>query len=259
MRALSLISLLLACGGCTVRVPYHPALEVTVKARVRADVKVQAGGRVDAEVKVPAAVALEGAEVVEFFGVPLDGVEEVVFVLDRSGSMSGPAQGRIALLGPAAAPAAGAAAGAHAGAPPARRKIDVAHDELVDALARLPAGTRVNVLFFNDELEAFAPDIVPLADGDRDGLVAFVRGTRPSGRTALAPAMRTAFLMNARRIVLLSDGLGNVGGDARAVLRDAREAMLGGVRIDAIGLGGDQDAALLGSLAAESGGLYQPL
>jgi hypothetical protein len=71
--------------------------------------------------------------------------------------------------------------------------------------------------------------------------------------------MRTAFLMNARRIVLLSDGLGNVGGGAYAVLRDAREAMRGGVRIDTIGLGYGQDYDLLRSLAHESGGLYQAL
>jgi hypothetical protein len=71
--------------------------------------------------------------------------------------------------------------------------------------------------------------------------------------------MRTAFLMNAHRIVLLSDGLGNVGGDSRALLRDAREAMRGDVRIDTIGLGADQDAALLQALASESGGLYQAL
>jgi len=71
--------------------------------------------------------------------------------------------------------------------------------------------------------------------------------------------MRTAFLMNARRIVLLSDGLGNVGGNADAVLRDAREAIRGGVRIDTIGLGSGQDGALLSALARESGGLYQAL
>jgi hypothetical protein len=71
--------------------------------------------------------------------------------------------------------------------------------------------------------------------------------------------MRTAFLMNARRIVLLSDGLGNVGGGADSVLRDAREAMHGGVRIDTIGLGAGQDGSLLATLAGESGGLYQAL
>jgi hypothetical protein len=57
-----------------------------------------------------------------------------------------------------------------------------------------------------------APAIVPLDDASREHLIAFVRETEPSGSTALAPAMRTAFVMNATRVVLLSDGLGNVGG-----------------------------------------------
>lgn len=117
----------------------------------------------------------------------------------------------------------------------------------------------MNVVFFNSDLDAFAPGMVTLDEPSRAGLVAFVKETAPTGRTALAPAMRTAFLMNARRIVLLSDGLGNVGGNTQAVLRDAREAMRGGVRIDTIGLGKAQDAQLLQALASESDGLYQPL
>jgi hypothetical protein len=137
------------------------------------------------------------------------------------------------------------------------RKFDIARAELTDALARLPAGTRVNVIFFNDGLAAVAPTLVPMAEQDRAPLIDFVRDREPTGRTALTPAMRMAFLMNARRVVLLSDGLGNVGGGDGSLLRDAREAIRGGVRIDTIGLGVDQDEALLRTLAADSGGLYQ--
>lgn len=108
-------------------------------------------------------------------------------------------------------------------------------------------------------LEAYAAGLISLEEAKRMDLIGYVRDIGLTGRTALAPAMRTAFLMNARRIVLLSDGLGNVGGGADAVLRDAREGMRGGVRIDTIGLGNDQDARLLDALASESGGLYQAL
>ncbi len=136
-------------------------------------------------------------------------------------------------------------------------KIEVARAELVDALQRLPAGTTIEVIYFNDDVSAYAATMFSLEDTGRDRLVGFVRTMSASGSTALAPAMRTAFLMNAKRIVLLSDGLGNVGGNSDALLRDAREAMRGGVRIDTIGLGHDQDAALLQTLARDSGGLYQ--
>lgn len=243
MRLSSLVALALAFAACRVSVPHPRGLKVNLHAN--------AAVRAQVHVTPPPApappVALEDTETVEFFGVPLDGVQDVVFVLDRSGSMDEPATGRIAEIG--ATPE---------GPPPAPpRKIDVAQSELVDALERLPAGTRMNVLFFSSDLEAFSPTMVALEDSGREALVSFVRETVPSGSTALAPAMRSAFLMNAHRVVLLSDGLGNVGGGAGDVLRDAREAMRGGVRIDTIGLGRAQDAALLEALARESGGLYQ--
>jgi Mg-chelatase subunit ChlD len=333
MRTLSLASLLLVlvhCGaspalppGLTISLQARPQVRVQGEANARiqgqaavdvqgqAAVDVQAQGEAEVQVQVEArpqvrrqpapppppkpAVPLEQAEVVEFFGIPLDDAQDIVFVLDRSGSMAASAQGRIAQLGVSAAPPAEADTPAPASSddhgeepapedpaadegspegsaepgpeepaeapepPPPPSKIEVAHRELVEALERLPAGTRVNVLYFNDELEAFSATLFPLEDQSRAELIDFVTKTVPTGATALAPAMRTALLMNARRIVLLSDGLGNVGGGADAVLRDAREAMRGGVRIDTIGLGYGQDYDLLRSLAHESGGLYQAL
>jgi Mg-chelatase subunit ChlD len=265
----ALVGLVLAATGCGVRVPSPPGLTIALKTNVRAQVRAQAQvqgqaqGQGQGVAEVPAPVAIENAPVVEFFGIPLEGAYDVVFVLDRSGSMDEPAQGAIAQVhasAPAAPPDPPPAADPPPPPPPStRRKIDVAKDELVEALQRLPAGTRMNVIFFNSSLAALSATMVPLDEAQRPTIVTFVRGTEPSGSTALAPAMRTAFLMNASRIVLLSDGLGNVGGDAGSLLRDAREAMRGGVRIDTIGLGNDQDRELLNALATESGGLYQAL
>lgn len=352
MRILSLASLLLVLVHCGAPRPLPPALIIAVEARpqvrvqgdasariqgqgtvdVQGQVDAVAQGETDARVEVEARpqvrtrpapppprppVPLEQAEVVEFFGIPLDDAQDIVFVLDRSGSMAASAKGRIAQIGASAAPPPEADTPAPASAPsddqgeapaaeepapeepaaeepapdesaaeepapddgsaegsaepgaeepatapelpPPPSKIDVAQRELIEALERLPAGTRVNILYFNHELEAFAATLFPLEDQSRAELIDFVTSTVPDGATALGPAMRTAFLMNARRIVLLSDGLGNIGGGANAVLRDAREAMRGGVRIDTIGLGYGQDSGLLRSMARESGGLYQDL
>ena len=262
------VAILILVAGCAVRLPRPGEIGISVKTTTRVSVQVQPPAPV---------VALEGAPVVEFFGIPLEGVQDVVFVLDCSGSMADPAQGQIAQIHSTPPPPSSANApggttvepttppppppGSEPPPPPpaALRKIDVAQSELVDALSRLPPGTRMNVIFFNSDLEAFSASIVPLEEPSRAGMITFVRGTVPVGSTALVPAMRTAFLMNARRIVLLSDGLGNVGGNADALVRDAREAIRGGVRIDTIGLGVTQDTQLLGTLARESGGLYQPL
>jgi hypothetical protein len=300
MRPWSLISLLL-CAGCTIRVP-QPAGNLRVRVSATATVRTQV--QVAPPPPPAPAVAIVNAPVVEFFGVPLEGAQDVIFVLDCSGSMEDPAQGRIAEIPPAPvdvmpAPSPAMAPPPPPGAeppppttepppplpppaaepppgteppppppsatapppslPPPRRKIDVAQAELVDALQKLPAGTRMNVLFFNDRLEAYAPEMFTLDDASRADLIAFVQQTAPDGKTALGPAMRTAFVLNAHRIVLLSDGLGNVGGNSMTILRDAREGMRGGVRIDTVGIGHDQDGELLEALAAESGGLYQPL
>jgi hypothetical protein len=135
--------------------------------------------------------------------------------------------------------------------------MEVAQAELIDALSRLPAGTRMNILIFSDDIDAYAPDLVVVDEPIRSDLIAFVREMRAAGATALQPAMRTGFLLNAPRIVLLSDGLGNIGGGHEDIMRDVREAIRGGVRIDAIGIGPSQDAKLLTALAAETGGLYQ--
>lgn len=292
MHLSSLICCLTVCASCTFRAPVPKTLRLQVEAEVHLAVRPAPPAP-----PPPPPVALVGARVVEFFGVPLEGAEDIVFILDSSGSMSEPAQGRIAQLPvapaqieppmpppDATAPLEGPPGPLPPGPPPpyppdsaadaeplrpespqgtaaARRprKIDVAQSELVDAISRLPVGTRLNVLFFNRELQAFAPDLFSLEESLRGELIQFVDATAPNGPTALAPAMRTAFVMNARRIVLLSDGIGNIGGGAASVLRDAHEGIRGGVRIDTIGLGSHQNRELLDALARDSGGIYQSL
>ena len=60
-RWMVLLLLLLGAAGCRASLPSPPGLRIAVRAEVRASVEIR-----------PAAVALEGAAVVEFFGIPLD-------------------------------------------------------------------------------------------------------------------------------------------------------------------------------------------
>lgn len=235
MRYCSLITLSLL-SACTFRVPR--GIPVHVSGQVRADVRVHARVSVDA-----APVPLQGAAVTEFFGIPLADARDVLFVLDVSGSMTENAVGQLAMIAPQQVRVP--------------TKMEVTQAELVDALAKLPDGTRINIFVFSDDIDAYAPSSVVIDEPTRSDLIAFVRDMHANGSTALQPAMRMAFLLNAPRIVLLSDGLGNIGGDRDDIMRDVREAILGGVRIDAIGVGPSQDTKLLTALAAETGGLYQ--
>ncbi len=109
-------------------------------------------------VEYTAPVALEGAAIVEFFDIPLEGAQDLVFVLDRSGSMTEYALGQIVTLAspqplngqtipvepplgtpppppqPTTSPEAQAVEALVEAWRP--RKIDVAHAELVHALVR---------------------------------------------------------------------------------------------------------------------------
>ena len=88
-----------------------------------------------------------------------------------------------------------------------------------------------------------------------------VDGITPSGSTAIGDALRmgltdllAAGSAAAQVIVLFTDGLQNAGTEtAQDVLPDAIAA---GVRIYTIGLGADQDVALLTSIADTTGGMY---
>ncbi len=244
MRHGSLVILSVLLCACTFRAPR--GIPVRVSGSIRADVHVQARAAVDVAV-----VPLQGALVAEFFGIPLADAREVLFVLDVSGSMSEIATGQLALIAP---PSTDAGAQPHV-----PTKMEVAQAELIDAIAKLPPGSRVNILIFSDLVDAYAPGEIVLDETSRADMIEFVRDMRPETATALQPAMRVAFLMNAPRIVLLSDGLGNVGGGPEDIMRDASEAMRGGVRIDTIGIGPSQDTKLLASVASETGGLYQRL
>jgi hypothetical protein len=196
---------------------------------------------------------------VSFFGIPLAGSQDVVFVLDRSGSMSGLAVGfageDVGMSKTGAAVAGLGAVLVGAAIKSAPTKMQAAKDELIRTLSALPDGTRFMIVFFDDKLAAFAPHMLVLEPGTRARAIEFVRGIEPGGYTAAVPALRLAYGAGAARVVLLSDGLANTGGGGGDLLAEARGAMQAGVRFDTVGLGIDQDSELLTALAAESGGL----
>ena len=69
---------------------------IAFKATTRVEVRAAA----TTEVIVP----IQGAQVVEFFGIPLENAQDVVFVLDCSGSMVEPARGQLAQFNTASPP-----------------------------------------------------------------------------------------------------------------------------------------------------------
>lgn len=196
---------------------------------------------------------------ISFFGIPLAGAQDVVFVLDHSGSMSGVATGfagediGMSETGSALVGLAGALVNAKTKSLPT--KMEAAKAELINTLQQMPDGTRFMIIFFDDELAAFAPYMTTLDPASRSAAIGFVRNIKPGGSTAAVPALRLAYKAGAARVILLSDGLANTGGSGGDLLAEARTQMSYGVRFDTVGLGIDQDSSLMTALASESGGL----
>ena len=196
---------------------------------------------------------------ISFFGIPLAGAQDVVFVLDRSGSMGGVSTGFAGQdVGLSKTESALVGLGGtliNAGTHSLPSKMEAAKAELIHTLQAMPDGTRFTIVFFDSDISALSPSLITLDPATRSAAIAFVRRIEPGGSTAAVPALRLAYSAGAARVVLLSDGLANTGGDGGDLLRDARGAMHHGVRIDTVGLGIDQDAELMSRLAGESGGL----
>ena len=236
-------------------------------AACTAGVGLQAGGFLTTPPPPPGYVATGGMQAsasisvhVSFFGVPLDGAQDVVFVLDRSGSMSGVSTGfagqqvGMSETQSVLAGLGGTIANEVAGHP-LPSKLEVAKAELVRTMRAMPDGTRFHIIWFDDEIKALSPHMVILEPSSRAGVEAFIRGIDTGGSTAAVPALELAYAIHAARIVLLSDGLANTGGSTDTLLAQAREQIAMGVRFDTVGLGIDQDAGLMQRLAAESGGV----
>ncbi|MFK8001721.1 MAG: VWA domain-containing protein [Polyangiales bacterium] len=195
----------------------------------------------------------------EFFDISLEGAQDIVFVLDRSGSMS---LATVGASGEEVGMTRGQAIGAEVGMALANAasggvlptRMDAAKQELSDALQRLPQGTRFNVVFFNEELHALSPSMMVMGPHTRSAAVRFVHSTSADGGTAAVPAMQSAYALGARHIVFLSDGLANAGGGPERLLADATAAAQRGVRVDTVGLGLTQRGEILRSMAQASGG-----
>jgi Ca-activated chloride channel family protein len=153
----------------------------------------------------------------------------VAMVLDKSGSMSG-------------------------------RKIAEAKLAAIQAIRRLDANDIVSVVVYDSTVEVLVP-ATKLTD--KDAVCRKIAQIQPSGRTALfagvskAAAELRKFLDRERvnRLVLLSDGLANVGPSAPSELGSLGASLKKeNISVTAMGLGLDYNEDLMVNLASNSGG-----
>lgn len=154
----------------------------------------------------------------------------IALVLDRSGSMAG-------------------------------RKLEVTRASAAFLVRRMAPGDELALVTYDEEAEVRVP-LVPVEER-RDDLLEAIEAIRPGGSTNLSggylkgvEVLSGADRSGVRRVLLLSDGLANVGITAPSCLRGFAERALAreGVTTSTIGLGADFDEELMTAMADAGGG-----
>ena len=156
----------------------------------------------------------------------------VVFVVDRSGSMSG-------------------------------EKIEQAKGAAKFVLNNLREGDLFNIVAYDSEISTFRPELEKFNDDTRAAATGFIDGLYAGGSTDIHGALKRALGMLADNkrptyVLFLTDGLPTSGetGEA-AIVKHAEEANRVHARVFAFGVGYDVNSRLLDKLARANFGLSQ--
>jgi len=152
---------------------------------------------------------------------------ETLFIVDISGSMSGPS-------------------------------IRQARAALAAAVQRLHPDDAFNILAFNDSVRAFAGDYVPAGDAERAQARRWIEGLAAGGGTRIDLALDAGLEMVERdetwrveRIVFLTDGAIST----EDVVLDRIRSRLGSARLHTLGIGAAPNRYLMRQMAAAGQGL----
>lgn len=174
--------------------------------------------------------------------------DRVCFVVDVSGSMNDPAQGR-------GKPRTGSGGRAARGG----TRLDVAKEQLKKTIEGLSDGVHFNMVFFATDVFAWEDRLVTLGKDTREEALEYTERQRAAGSTAVYDALALAFEDESiDTIFLLTDGAPSAGSivdpqDIRETI--ARMNAVRHIRIHCISIG--QRSGLLRNLAADSGGEYR--
>jgi uncharacterized protein YegL len=167
----------------------------------------------------------------ELGGAPMP--KQVVFVLDRSGSMSG-------------------------------QKIEQVRTAFAGILRQLRPDDSFNLVHFNHDVQAWSPSPVNASSGNIEAALEAISGLSASGSTNFNGALGSALDMMARQensaaiIVMLTDGQPTYGVTSKDRIRsESRSKNVLGTQIFCLGFGNDVDFGFLSALSLESGARAQ--
>src|SRR4051794_14907765 len=153
----------------------------------------------------------------------------VVFVLDRSGSMSG-------------------------------KKIEQARNALKFVLENLRDDDLFNIVVYDDRVGTYKPELQRYSKDARAAAIRYVENIQPGGSTNIDGAVREALKQiqddsRPNYVLFLTDGLPTAGETGEtAIAAHAREANHRHARLFAFGVGFDVNARLLDRLSGGNGG-----
>ena len=153
----------------------------------------------------------------------------VLFIVDRSGSMSGP-------------------------------KMNQAKEALKFVLNNLHEGDLFNIVAYDSEVEAFRPELQKFSDENRLGAIGFVEGLFAGGSTNIDGALQRGLgmLQDSDRpsyVIFLTDGLPTVGETSEAsIAKHAAAANKVRARLFPFGVGFDVNSRLLDKLSRDNHG-----
>ncbi len=156
--------------------------------------------------------------------------KDVVFVFDRTGSMSG-------------------------------EKIEQAKEALRFCVERLKPDDRFNVIAFNESPDALWQQLRPATEENKREAVRFVTTLSAQGGTNINLALLSALPLftdreRPRYLLFLTDGLPTVGEtNIERILANVRKANESKARLFVFGVGHDVNAVFLDRLASEHGGI----
>jgi Ca-activated chloride channel family protein len=173
---------------------------------------------------------LAGPEVKAADATPV--AKTVVFVVDRSGSMSG-------------------------------EKIEQAKNAAKFVLNNLREGDLFNIIAYDSEISTFRPELQKFDDDTRAAAAGFIDGLYAGGSTDIDGALKRALGMLADKtrptyVLFLTDGLPTSGETGESgIVKHTEEANKVRARVFAFGVGYDVNSRLLDKLARSNFGLSQ--
>jgi len=158
--------------------------------------------------------------------------KSVVFVIDKSGSMSG-------------------------------KKIEQARKAAAFVVNNLNEGDTFNIIAYSGGVEMFQPELQTYNRETRRQAIAYIESIRDGGSTDINSALTTALGMlndkdRPNYVLFLTDGLPTAGEqDEMRIARNASAANQVGARVISFGVGFDVNARLLDRLSNENGGVSE--